>query len=140
MLPAGMGLFGNKEEKRAQDDAAKAEGDRLAGLPVADLAADLAAAMLPAFGPDGPGKGGDKEIGTLQVGIYLMRDFPRGNLLIKSLLDPLKEGIQALETAGLVKRTVRSIGGSSVSATRLGLQAIEEGSAPKYLGERAPQG
>ncbi len=131
-----MGLFGNKEEKRAQDDAAKAEADRLAGLPVADLAA----AILPAFGPDGPGKGGAKDIGTLQVGIYLMRDFPRGNAMIKSLLEPLKEGIQALENAGLVKRTVQSIGGSTVSPTRLGLQAIEEGTAGKYLGDRSPQG
>jgi hypothetical protein len=127
-----MGLFGNKEEKRAQDAAAKVEADRLADLPVADLAA----AILPAFGPDGPAKGGDKDIGALQVGMYLMRDFPRGNQFIKGLLEPLKEGIQALENAGLVKRTVQSIGGSTVSATRLGLQAIEEDAARKYLGER----
>lgn len=127
-----MGLFGNKEEKRAEDAAAEAEADRLAALPVADLAA----VILPAFGPDGPGRGGDKEIGALQVGMYLMRDFPRGNQFIKQLLEQLKEGIQALENAGLVKRTVQSIGGSSVSATRLGLQAIKEDSARKYLSER----
>ncbi|MGA8747017.1 MAG: hypothetical protein WB507_14300 [Solirubrobacterales bacterium] len=128
-----MGLFGNKEEKRAEDAAAEAQADRLAALPVADLAA----VILPAFGPEGPGKGGDKDIGALQVGIYLMRDFPRGNHFIKVLLDPINEGIQTLENAGLVKRTVQSIGGSSVSSTRLGLQAIEDGSARKYLGGRA---
>src|ERR1700761_4447219 len=102
-----MGMFGNKEKKRAQDDVAKVEAERLAELPVADLAA----AMLPAFGPDGPGKGGGKDIGTLQVGIYLMRDFPRGNQVIKVLLDPIKEATQALETAARVNRTSQTTGG-----------------------------
>ncbi len=124
-----MGLFGNKEEKRAEDAAAKAEADRLLALPVAEVAAEI----LPAFGPEGPGKG-DKEIGSLQVGMFLMRDFPRGNQFVKPLLDPIREGIQALENAGLVERKVRSIGGSTVSSTRLGLEAIEKGTAREHLG------
>jgi hypothetical protein len=44
-----MGLFGNKEEKAAKAAAAQAESERLIALPVADLAAEI----MPAFGPDG---------------------------------------------------------------------------------------
>jgi hypothetical protein len=44
-----MGLFGNREEKTARAAAAEAESERLRSLPVADLAAEI----LPAFGPDG---------------------------------------------------------------------------------------
>ena len=43
-------MFGNKGEKAAQDVAVSAEIERLISLPVADLAAE----MMPAFGPDGP--------------------------------------------------------------------------------------
>jgi hypothetical protein len=48
---------------------AEAEADRLEALAVPELAAEI----LPAFGPDGPGEG-DKEIGTFEVGMFLMRD------------------------------------------------------------------
>jgi hypothetical protein len=116
-----MGLFGgkNKLEKQAEDAAAKGEADRLVGLPVSELAA----AILPAFGPDGPGKG-DKEIGTLQVGMFLMRDFPRGNQYVKQLVQPIHEGFQALENSGLIERRVHNIGGSNVVVTRAGLDSL----------------
>jgi hypothetical protein len=125
-----MNIFGgkNKEEKSLQDAAAKAAADRLVALPVPELAAE----MLPAFGPDGPGKDG-KETGTLQVGMFLMGDFPRGNLFIKQLVGPIHEGFQALENAGLIERRVRNIGGSVVSVTRLGTEALETDTAGKYL-------
>jgi hypothetical protein len=123
-----MGPFGNKREKQEQEAAAKAEADRLLALPVPELAAEI----LPAFGPDGPGKD-EKEIGALQVGMFLMADFPRGNQYIRPLVEPIKEGIQALENAGLVIRRVRNIGGSVVSVTRLGVEAIEAGTAREHL-------
>jgi hypothetical protein len=93
----------------------------------------VAAEILPAFGPDGPGKGG-KEIGAMQLGMFLMRDFPRGNSNIKDLLQPIREGIQALEGAGLVERRVRNIGGATVSVTRAGTDAIERGDGAELLG------
>jgi hypothetical protein len=123
-----VGLFGNKEEKQAQDAAAKAEADRLAALPVPELAVEI----LPAFGPDGPGKG-EKEIGTLQVGMFLMDDFPRGNQFVKPLVEPIREGFQALQNAGLIELRVHNTGGSNVRSTRLGLEAIEAGNAGEYL-------
>jgi hypothetical protein len=128
-----MGIFGNRQEKRAAEEAAKTEADRLVGLPVPELAAEV----LPAFGSDGPGKG-DKEIGTLQIGMFLMDDFPQGRQFIRQLVDPIHEGIQALENAGLIERRVRNIGGSTVSVTRAGLAAIESGTAAEALkGARA---
>jgi hypothetical protein len=122
-----MGIFGgkSKQEKLAEDAAGREEADRLAALPVPRLAAEI----LPAFGPDGPGKGG-KEIGTLQVGMYLMRDFPRGNQFVKVLVDPIHEGFQALENEGLIERRVHNIGGWNVRVTRRGLEVIEGGVAP----------
>lgn len=123
-----MGLFGNKGDKRADETAARAEADRLTGLPVPRLAAEI----LPAFGPGGPGKDG-KEIGTLQVAMYLLADFPRGSKFVKQLVDPIREGFQALENAGLIERRVRDIGGSLVRVTRLGLEAIETDTADRHL-------
>jgi hypothetical protein len=123
-----MGIFGNKQEKRAAEEAAKTEADRLVRLPVPELAAEV----LPAFGPAGPGKG-DKEIGTLQIGMFLMDDFPQGRQFIRQLVDPIHEAIQALENAGLIERRVRNIGGSTVSVTRAGLKAIESGNASEAL-------
>ena len=49
-----MALFGNKEEKAAQEEAAREEAERLQSL----TAAQFAEVLLPAFGPEGPKPGG----------------------------------------------------------------------------------
>jgi hypothetical protein len=123
-----MGLFGKRNDNHDDIAAARAEADRLTALPVSRLAAEI----LPAFGPGGPGEDG-KEIGTFQVAMYLMADFPRGNQFAKQLFEPVGEGIQALENAGLVERRVRNIGGSVVHVTRLGNEALEAGTADAHL-------
>ncbi len=122
-------LFGNKEEKRAQDEAAKGEADRLLGLPIDDLAAEI----LPAFGPEGPGKG-EKSINILQVGSFMMRNFPRGASQIRPLLDPIREGIQRLEHSELVRTQLMSTGGGRLTVTRRGLEAISAGDVRPYVG------
>jgi hypothetical protein len=116
-----MGIFGskNKGEKQAQDAAGQDETDRLVALSVPELAAE----MLPAFGADGPGKG-SKEIGTLQIGMFLMRDFPRGNQFVKQLVGPIREGIGSLESDGLIERRIHNTGGSNVVVTRAGLKRL----------------
>src|SRR5262245_7922422 len=116
-----MGIFGsrNKVEKEAQEAAARDEAQRLVSLAVPELAEE----MLPAFGADGPGKG-SKELGTLQIGMYLMRDHPRGNKYLKQLIGPIREGIQALENEGLIERRIHNTGGSNVIVTRAGLERI----------------
>ncbi len=121
-------LFGNKEEKRAQDAAAEAEVQRLIGLPVEDLAAEI----LPAFGPDGPGKG-EKSINILQIASFMVRDFPRGASHIRPLLEPLREGVQRLEHCELVRTQVQSGAGGRTTITRRGLDAIASGNPRQYI-------
>jgi hypothetical protein len=125
----------NKQQKQAEDATAKEEADRIAGLPVAEVAVEI----LPAFGPEGPGKGGTKSIGTFQIGMFMMRDYPRGNQYMKELLAPIREGTQALEHAGLIEIRATNNGGVAERAmvTRLGLATIEDGSAAEKLTARA---
>ena len=122
-------LFGNKEEKRAREAAAAAEAERLAGLPVADLAAEL----MPAFGADGPGRGGRHEVNLLQLANWLMRSVDGGAGHMRDLERPTREAVQALEHAGLVERLGQANIGQRYAATRLGEAAIADGSARQHL-------
>jgi hypothetical protein len=122
-------LFGNKEEKAAQDAAAKAEADRLMALPVADLAAE----MMDAFGPSGPGRGSRHEVNTLQVANWLMKAYPRGTKYLRDLEQPVREGVQALEHAGLVEWLGQQSAGGRLAATRLGEAKLADGSVRQQL-------
>ena len=62
-----------------------------------------------------------------------MRDFPRGNQHVKQLVQPIREGFEALANAGLIELRVHNIGGSNVRVTRAGLEAIEGGTAARHL-------
>jgi|ERR1022692_1373699 hypothetical protein len=123
-------MFGNKQEKAAQDAAARAEADRLVALPVAELAA----AIMPVFGPNGAPTTGGRRIGALQVANWLMSSQPRGASHLKELLGPVREGVQALENAGLVMRTPLGEGSFSLNATRTGEAALADGSVRQHLG------
>ena len=120
-----MGLFGNKEEKRAQEAAAKEAADRFVAMPVEELAA----AMLPAFSSTQK----KPAAGVLMVGQFLMSPYPRGALFIKQLLEPIREAIQCLENHGLLIAKVSNVGGSTVSITRAGEQAVANGNALSVL-------
>jgi hypothetical protein len=122
-----MGLFGNKEEKVAQEQAAQAEAERLQSMP----ASELAEVLMPAFGPDGPKP--DGYINQLQVGMWLMAAYPRGTKFIKDLREPIMEGLQDLENAGLIVGRSRGGTASLLKATRLGEQALAEGNIANYL-------
>lgn len=92
-------LFGKSEEKVAREEAGRAEFERLTALPVVDLALEL----MPAFGPDGPhGTGPNGGINILQLlGWVSQTRFPRGISYVRQLLEPVREGVQALDHAGL---------------------------------------
>jgi hypothetical protein len=49
------------------------------------------------------------------------------------LLDPIREGLQALEHAELVQRISLGQGSSHVVATRFGETALAEGTVRQYL-------
>lgn len=122
-------LFGNREDKAAQKDAANAEVDRLLGLPVPELAAEV----MPAFGPDGPrGHGPNGGINILQVMIFMMRSFPKATGFMTKLQEPVRESVQALENAGLALRS-GTRDGSWYSATRLGQSALADGTVSQQL-------
>lgn len=129
-----MSLFRKSEEKVAQEKAAQAEVDRLMALPVDDLAAEL----LPAFGPEGiPHSGGG--IRPQELCKWLLASYPRSFWINPGqLLMPVREGLQALEHANLLssapyeRMTIWRI-------TRLGDTALAEGKTRQYLRDEVNQ-
>ena len=126
-------MFGNKAEKAARAEAADAAVQRLLALSVADLAAEI----MPVFGPGGASTRMGQRIGTLQIVNWLLSSGPRGTGQFKQLRGPVREGVQALEHAGLVMRVQLGGGDTCLQATRLGLTALAEGSAGSYLSPQA---
>ncbi len=122
-----MALFGNKEEKAAEQAAAQAEAERLQALP----ASELAEAVMPAFGPDGGRPG--HELNSLQVMSWLMSSHKGGTKYLTQLRNPTREAIQALENAGLVIQMGPGGPGARLKATSLGETALAEGTVAKYL-------
>ncbi len=122
-----MALFGNKEEKAAEEQAAKAEAERLQSMS----AVELAEVLMPAFGPDGPKPG--SYLNQLQVASWLMSSFPRGTKYLKDLREPIMEGLQDLENAGLIVGRTRGGAASLLKATRLGEDALAEGTVADHL-------
>ena len=122
-------LFGKSEAKAGQDDAAKAEADRLGALSPADMAVVL----MDVFGPDGPmGRGPSGGINILQVGIALLEKTPRGTTYMSQLQEPIREGLQVLEHAEPVLRTTRQAG-TWYNATRLGETALADGTVRQKI-------
>jgi hypothetical protein len=122
-----VALFGNKQEKAAQEEAARAEVERLQSLS----AVQFAEILMPVFGPDGPKPG--SYLNDLQVGMWLMSSFPRGTKFLTDLRNPMMEGLQVLENADLIVGRTRGGAASLLKATRLGEEALAEGNVSKYL-------
>ncbi len=127
-------LFGKSEGKVAREQAGQVEFERLTALSAADFALEL----MPAFGPDGPrGRGPDGGIHILQLLSWVNHaHFPRGISYVRPLEKPVREGVQALEHAGLVMITRRSEA-TWMSATRLGETALAEGTVQARLADPA---
>lgn len=132
-----MPMFGNK------DQAAKDEANRAAGLEAERLMAlapaELAAELMPAFGPHGaapnakPLPGNPVSLRCVELTEWLLSGAP---LPLRSPLAPrlegaLREAVQVLEHAELVYLSGQgeSISNQKWSATRLGLSALAEGEA-----------
>jgi hypothetical protein len=122
-----VALFGKSEEKAAQQQAAQAEAERLQALS----AAEMAEAVMPAFGPDGPRPG--HELNILQVLSWLMSAHPGGTKYLTQLRNPTREAIQALENAGLVIQMGPGGPGARLKATSLGETALAEGTVGSRL-------
>jgi hypothetical protein len=120
-----MALFRKSEEKAAAEAATQAEFDRLCALPVPELAATV----MSAFADGGPGHG--KTLGLLQIQSWLMASFSHSTGYVARLREPVLEAIQALDHAQLAQRTGPH--NDVVSTTRLGEQALAEGSVRQQL-------
>jgi hypothetical protein len=125
-----MGLFGGKTEKRATAAATEAESARLVGLPVRELAAEV----MPAFGPKGINAKSGHRQGPMEVVSWLLPD--ASVKYRQPILGPVTEALGVLEHADLLTR--RSFGthgqASTYHATRLGNEALAEGTVRKELG------
>ncbi len=129
MLP--IGLFGNKEEKAAQEAAGAAEVERLNALSSDELAVEL----MPAFAPDGAKSKGRAGSAAMQVIQWLVADYPRHPSL-RPLADAVPVALQRLAAAGLLKATGSGIGTGvqSYSLTPEGEKALADGSVAQRLG------
>jgi hypothetical protein len=127
-----MALFKRDPDpaRDAADAAAQAEVTRLAALAPNQIAAEL----LPAFGPEGAKSKGRLGTAPMQLIEWLMTDYGRG-ASTKPLVLAVLVGMSALERAGLVTETVSGTGsgGKMYSLTPLGEQALTEGTAGNYL-------
>jgi len=90
-------LFRKSPEKVAQKAAAKTEIERLRALGVLDLAV----AVFPGLGPDGPTHGASVRV--QQLCQYLLADYPgAGQMDTLDLLAPVRRAIELLHGAGLI--------------------------------------
>jgi hypothetical protein len=126
-------LFRKGEDKAEQDAAGAAEFARLCELS----APELAAAIMPAFGPDGPRSSGG--LNAVQIAQWLMASYTRSQGL-KPLLPPIQRATEALENVGLVeqKQSGLGTGSSSANATPLGEQALRDDAVQQYLEAPSP--
>lgn len=122
-------MFGNKAEKAARDGSAQAEVDRLLALPLPDLAVEI----LGAFGPGGMQIKSGRRKGVFEVSEWLVA--PNPSRYRQPLIQPVLEGLQKLEHAGLLLK--RSFGASAQATTydltRAGEAALASGNARAQL-------
>jgi hypothetical protein len=131
---APMGLFGKNPEKQAKADAAQAESERLAGLPTVDLAAEV----MPAFGPDGINAKAGHRQGPMEVVSWLLPDAPVKYR--QPILGSVIEALGVLEHADLLTRHAVGTSGnaSTYNASRLGETALAESTVREQLASAQP--
>jgi hypothetical protein len=127
-----MPLFGKKDHT-AEDEAGRVQFERLMALSPADLAAEL----MPAFGPDGPRHG--KDFSSVKLVQWLLRGV-RG---VGGVSHPgikldaaVQEAMQVLEHAELVRGIQLRDVGRRWNTTRLGEAALANGDVRQRINDR----
>jgi hypothetical protein len=132
-----MPLFGSDDKKEAREAALRAEVERLAALPLPELAAEI---MVKGYGPGGPGA---ESPPTLHE---LMKPYdPTGKGLIVMAIDRelgeqlfglVEEAVQQLEHAGLLVQDSRGLDhleSFRYRPTRAGRVALQSGDVAHRL-------
>src|SRR5882724_341816 len=124
-----MGLF---EEKVGKEAGAQAELDRLAAMQPPELGAEI----MPAFGPGGLQTRSGHRQGPAEVTKWLMSSYSGKTKYTQPLLRPVMEGLQALDSAGLVESRGFGDRGAATTyhPTRAGEEALADGSVAQCLG------
>jgi hypothetical protein len=134
-----MPLFGGDDKKSGKRAEMRAELERLRGLSVAELAADI---MHRGFGPDGPGSQtmSDNLAGASAEDLakaYIPTEYGLEDELRAELYGLVAEGLQRLEHSSLVVLNLRAAGGGRTVfryvPTRAGCAAIASGDIEQRL-------
>jgi hypothetical protein len=120
-------LFRKSEEKIALEASAQEEVRRLKTLSVEELAA----AVLPALGPDGPAP--DRHLRPQQACEYLLREYRGiGHTITLQLMARVRRALETLEEAGLVS-SIAYERSPVWRITTLGTSALAQGTVERYL-------
>jgi hypothetical protein len=124
-----MALFGEKKAHTAEDQATRTMIDWANDVPPADLAAQL----MPAFGPDRP-EDDATSVRDDNLVEWLFHGYPKPSIsqlagYRNQLRTPIREAVQLLEHAELVFVSNASTDDPYWRATRLGLATLASGKA-----------
>jgi hypothetical protein len=122
-----MRLFQKSPEKAAEQEAAKAEIERLKKLRVDDMALLL----MPMLGPDGFSKG--YTVRVQQLCEELLRDYPGGKGMVAlQLSGRVIKGLQRLQHVDLVE-PISIMRSPPWRITDIGREALEDGTVEKFV-------
>jgi hypothetical protein len=138
-------LFGGRDGDPGRDALIVAELDRVGGLPVPQLAAEVMARAFGPGGPGGPGQPGTLEAGSPTAAVVRLDELAISRLLVSPdafqhaapeqlawLRHLAGEAVQALEHAALIRISWQG-GGQHCLATRRGRSAAEQGTVGQIL-------
>jgi hypothetical protein len=132
-----MPLFGGRKE---ENEKLQAEVERLAALPLSQLAEEV---MVKGFGTGGPaGDGSYSELASIAGALNPAQGSFLDDTLLVTHFRVVAEGAQLLEHAGLVRFEVSSSGGIahwSWTATRAGTAALQSSSVAQQVEQLAPR-
>jgi hypothetical protein len=140
-------LFGGRDGDGdpGRDALIAAELDRVGGLPLPQLAAEVMDRAFGPGGPGGPGQPGTLEAGSPTAAVVRLDELAISRLLVSAdvfqhaapeqlawLRHVAGEAVQALEHAALIRVSWQG-GGQHCVATRRGRSATEQGTADEIL-------
>ena len=144
MVTGRVGHAGPRSLSKDEKATSSAEVKRLTTLSAVDLAAEI----MPVFGPEGPPVRriwwGGRGIEVLQICDWLMRSQRRGYRQRPRLRNAVTRGLHLLVDSGLVENTrwwaKPGALGATLRATSLGQTALADGTVRQHVVAQGPRG